>query len=119
MDVTVLTSLAVEAAEPLMEVLLVLHARPVSSQGLVFVFIAGPLSSWRFCCVTKQPEEERRGHKHLDHTKQREKKGLKTKTKALHRSPQFIDSPTQSHYMKDSKEESLSSWGTLCEQSTT
>lgn len=60
------SSLAVEAAESLLEVLLVLHTCSVPSEGEVFVIIAGPLSGWRFCCVTNQPDEER-CHTHLKH----------------------------------------------------
>lgn len=57
------SSLAIEAAESLVEVLLVLDTCPVSSKGEVFVFVAGPLRCWRFCCVTNQPDEEH-CHKH-------------------------------------------------------
>lgn len=56
------SSLAIEAAESIVGVLLVLNTRPVSS-GEVFVFIAGPLRRWRLCCLTNQPDEEHR-HQH-------------------------------------------------------
>lgn len=61
-----LTSLAIEAAESLVEVLLILDTRPVSSKGEVFVFITGPLRCWKFCCVTNQPDEKR-CHQYLNH----------------------------------------------------
>lgn len=74
----VLTSVAVEAAEPLVQVLLVLQAGPVSSQqGLVPVLVAaGPLSGRRVCRVT---HEQRRRHRHQHLNLQGTKE-----TKALH-----------------------------------
>lgn len=44
-----LTSLAIHAAEPLVEVLLVLHTYSGLPEGDVFVFIARPLRCWKFC----------------------------------------------------------------------
>lgn len=52
------SSLAIEAAESLVGVLLILHTCSVLSKGEVLVFIAGPLSSWKFSCVTNQAEDE-------------------------------------------------------------
>lgn len=54
----VLTSLAVEAAEPLMEVLLVLHAYSVLAEGEVLVLFYGPLRCRKFHCITLQRMEE-------------------------------------------------------------
>lgn len=54
----VLTSLAVEAAEPLMVVLLVLHTRPVLAQGQVLVLVFGPLRRRKFHCARLQPTED-------------------------------------------------------------
>lgn len=42
-----LTGLAVEAAESLVGVLLVLQTRPELSEGQIFALVAGPLSRWR------------------------------------------------------------------------
>lgn len=61
-----LTSLAITAAEPLVEILLILHTCSVPSDGEVFVFIAGPLRCWKFCCLTHQPDEEC-CHQYLNH----------------------------------------------------
>ncbi len=66
-----LTSLAIEAAESLVEVLLVLDTCSVLSEGQVFVFIAGPLRCWKFCRMTNEPDEER-CHQHLNHQGQGE-----------------------------------------------
>lgn len=76
-----LTSLAIQAAEPLVEVLLILHTCFVLSDGEVFVFIAGPLRSWKFCCMTHQPDEEC-CHQYLNH----QGRGGKSRTekKVLH-----------------------------------
>lgn len=54
----VLTSLAVEAAEPLMEVLLVLHTYSVLAEGEVLVLFSGPLRCRKFHCATLQPIED-------------------------------------------------------------
>lgn len=54
----VLTSLAVEAAEPLMEVLLVLHTCSVLAEGEVLVVFSGPLRCRKFHCTTLQPTED-------------------------------------------------------------
>lgn len=72
--VDILTSLAVEAAEPLMVVLLILDAGPMESEkGDVLVILARPLRRGRFGCVTNGPEEER-CHKHLHRQGQGDKK---------------------------------------------
>lgn len=55
---TVLTSLAVEAAEPLVEVLLVLHTYSVLAEGEVLVLFSGPLRCRKFHRVTLQPTED-------------------------------------------------------------
>lgn len=62
----VLTSPAVEAAQPLMEVLLVLHTVPVLADREVLVLFPGPLRCWRFHCSTLQPTEEGE-QQHLNH----------------------------------------------------
>lgn len=54
----VLTSLAVEAAEPLMEVLLVLHTRPVLAEGEVLVLLPGPLRRRKFHRAALRPPED-------------------------------------------------------------
>lgn len=72
--VNILTSLAVEAAEPLMVVLLILDTGPVQSeQGDVFGVLARPLRRRQVGCVTNGPEEER-CHKHLQHQGQGDNK---------------------------------------------
>lgn len=67
----VLTGPAVEAAEPLMEVLLVLHAAPVLADREVLVLFSGPLRCWRFHCSTLQPTEDSE-QQHLNHLGQEE-----------------------------------------------
>lgn len=54
----VLTSPAVEAAEPLMEVLLVLHAVPVLADGEVLVLFSGPLRCRKFHRSTLESTED-------------------------------------------------------------
>lgn len=54
----VLTSLAVEAAEPLMEVLLVLHTCSVLAEGEVLVVFSGPLRRRKFYRATLRPAED-------------------------------------------------------------
>ena len=88
-----LTSLAIEAAESLVEVLLVLHTRSVLSKGEVFVFIAGPLRCWKFCCVTNQPDEER-GHQHLRRQEEKRGRGTRQKLCITFLYPQHTDAPT-------------------------
>lgn len=56
--VMVLTSPAVEAAEPLMEVLLVLHAGPVLADGEVLVLFSGPLRCRKLHRSTLEPTED-------------------------------------------------------------
>lgn len=56
--VMVLTSPAVEAAEPLMEILLVLHAVPVLADGEVLVLFSGPLRFRKFHRSTPEPKED-------------------------------------------------------------
>lgn len=70
----VLTSPAVEAAEPLMEVLLVLHTAPVLADREVLVLFSGPLRGWRFHCSTLQPTEDGE-QQHLNHLGQEEMEG--------------------------------------------
>ncbi|TNN39117.1 hypothetical protein EYF80_050712 [Liparis tanakae] len=76
---SLLTGLAVEAAEPQVEVLLVLHARPVPPQRDVLVLVSGPLRRRGFGRVAHQPDEERRHqHQHLHrrgHGVEREERG--------------------------------------------
>lgn len=57
-----LTGLAVEAAESLVEVLLVLLAWPELSEGHIFAPVAGPLSRRRLCSAAHRQQEQRRDH---------------------------------------------------------
>lgn len=70
----VLTSPAVEAAEPLMEVLLVLHTVPVLAHREVLVLFSGPLRCRRFHCSTLRPTEDGE-QQHLNHLGQEEMEG--------------------------------------------
>lgn len=55
--ISLLTSLAIETAEPLVEVLLILHTDSVLSEGQIFKIITGPLRRRRFCCMTHLHDE--------------------------------------------------------------
>lgn len=69
-----LTSLAVVAAEPLMEVLLVLHTYSVLAEGEVPVLFSGPLRCWKFHGATLHPKEDSY-QQHLNHLGHKETKG--------------------------------------------
>ena len=101
LDAFLLTSLAIEAAESLVGVLLILHTCSVLSKGEVFVFIAGPLSRWKFRCLTNQAEDEC-CHQHLNHRDQGEGEGSghgrkREKLCIIFVYPQYTDAPTQTH----------------------
>lgn len=82
-----LTSLAVEAAEPLVQVLLVLHACPVASKRQVFVVVAGPLGRRRFGCPTSRPREKhRQQQQHLGRQRQGEEMRRELCINSLYRS---------------------------------
>lgn len=55
-----LTSFAVEAAESLVGVLLILQTRPELSEGQIFALVARPLSCGRLGSAASDEQEERR-----------------------------------------------------------
>lgn len=65
-----LTGFAVEAAESLVGVLLVLQTRPELSEGEIFAPVAGPLSRRRLGSVAQQ-QEDRHGRQDLEKHKRR------------------------------------------------
>lgn len=67
---SLLTGLAVEAAESLVGVLLVLQTRPELSKGQIFAPVAGPLSRRRLGSVACQ-QEERHDRQDLERQKRR------------------------------------------------
>lgn len=69
-----LTGLAVEAAEPLVEVLLILHAFSVLAESEVLVLFSGPLRCRKFHCSTLQPTEDGK-QQHLNDLGLQEKGG--------------------------------------------